>query len=490
MANRLTAQSFSLPFAVSVALILAALAWHWPYVSVGHLVHTDEFFSLERTLGFATQGDWWTVYSENEPSYKKPPMQYWLSAAAIEAGYDTVASLRAVSISFFGLTLLATAALAWALFPERHWIAPLAMLLVASSDIMWSHALSAMLDTGAVAFGIGALAAAVKAMRQPAYCWAVVAMIFFGALQKAPVGLVFAGVYVWAFAALYRGEPAAKTSLQSSHFRLGRWVALASIFAWPAFQSLRQGENAIDNMLGTQMVSRFRPGESSQDRSVDAVLDLFIDGEWVLRSVGFAAVFLLPLITRRRDLWAMTAVVLFFLVAMFLAGGRVYARYTLTILPILAIATAAVAFWVLPRLPWAAALAVLLLSLASGGPYASRSDLTLIANAPRSSIGDLKQIAGTLSEDELLFVCGWSRPRYHSGIISVYFSDGRPFARAERLSDVERKVRERDPSLTMPVRGLCDPASLEEITPNLVGLVVEDALSGGVLHWRAERFRF
>ena len=46
----------------------------------GFLAHTDEFRTWDRVTGVRAQGDVWTIYSLGEPTFKKPPLQYWMSA--------------------------------------------------------------------------------------------------------------------------------------------------------------------------------------------------------------------------------------------------------------------------------------------------------------------------------------------------------------------------------------------------------------------------
>jgi hypothetical protein len=59
------------PRSRSTALLIAA-AWalHLPLLTVGGISSYDEFNTLDRTLSFGRMGDWFTVFSGNEPSFR------------------------------------------------------------------------------------------------------------------------------------------------------------------------------------------------------------------------------------------------------------------------------------------------------------------------------------------------------------------------------------------------------------------------------------
>ena len=85
----------------AAAAVLLALfaAWYAPTLGTGFITHTDEFATLDRSSSMLTTGDWATVHSRNLPSFKKPPLQYWMGAALMNAGMDLPAALRLPSLS-------------------------------------------------------------------------------------------------------------------------------------------------------------------------------------------------------------------------------------------------------------------------------------------------------------------------------------------------------------------------------------------------------
>jgi 4-amino-4-deoxy-L-arabinose transferase-like glycosyltransferase len=189
---------------VATVLLIAAV---WlaclPLLSVGGISHFDEFYTLDRAISFGRMGDWFTVFSGNEPSFRKPPLQYWMSAGLLDAGVGETVALRLPSMLFALGTLAATAWLARAIAPALPWAMPISVGLLASSVQFWSFANSGMLDVGAGFFAAAAVAAAVVALDRPRVWYVVALLLGLGALQKAP-----AGVASWAWGFLRSGSRA------------------------------------------------------------------------------------------------------------------------------------------------------------------------------------------------------------------------------------------------------------------------------------------
>ena len=152
--------SRTLPILVTALLIAAVLFIYLPLLPVGGFRFFDEFHTLDRTTAFARHGDWFTVYSLQEPSFKKPPLQYWMSAGLLETGAGELTALRLPSFLFTLGSLVATALLAAAVMPATLWAMPASVLLLACSTMFWAYGLSAMLASGATFFATLALAAA------------------------------------------------------------------------------------------------------------------------------------------------------------------------------------------------------------------------------------------------------------------------------------------------------------------------------------------
>lgn len=222
------------PLAVTALLILALGVWYASMLGTGSVHHRDEFLTLDRSASFLRLGDWLTVYANNAPTFKKPPLQYWAIAGLMAQGIDLEVALRLPSF-LFGLGLLVvTAWLAHIAMPENRWAMPASVLLLACSERFWEICLSALLDTGATFFATLALAATLAAIRRPQLWWLVAAACGMGALQKAPTPLLFSAVPLAVLAATGRWSGVVVgDSLRSRHFIAALTFALILVVAWP-----------------------------------------------------------------------------------------------------------------------------------------------------------------------------------------------------------------------------------------------------------------
>jgi len=242
--------------------MLVALVWvyHVGSIPTGGINRYDEFYTLDRSASFARQGDWLSVYSRNEVTFKKPPLQYWMSALLLESGIEQAVALRLPSMLFALGTLLSTALLAAAIVPQYPWSMPLSVLLGASSNQFWENATSAMLDSGTAFFATLALATAILALRRPVWWYAVAVAIGLGALQKAPIGLLLVALYIL-FLSLTRTRHgfSYKELKRQPQFRRSLLIAIIATLAWPVLQTLMHGTGALDEFFREQMVRRFAP---------------------------------------------------------------------------------------------------------------------------------------------------------------------------------------------------------------------------------------
>jgi 4-amino-4-deoxy-L-arabinose transferase-like glycosyltransferase len=451
---------------------------------VGGLSRYDEFLAHDRALGFVRTGDWFTTYTNNVPSFEKPPLQYWMTAGLMVAGVTDTVALRLPSM-LFALGMLCVAAwLAHLLVPNTPSAMPLAVLLLTFSTWFWSYANSAMLETGAAFFATGALACAIVALRRPRFWYLVAAMIGAGALQKAPVGLLFLMSALPALWIAHRGMGAAWASIPKSP---ALWraavVACGLVLAWPLLQSAMHGIGAARRSHGREMIMRFAPDPEEGLRGLADIERLLVTGEPWLRWPALVAVLILPLVVRRPAAVMVTAVVVIYATALTVAGGSVYQRYTVTILPLLMAALAAVLMHLRP-VPWTGlALGGVIVGL-SGGPIqtdATRQAALQPAGAAMQ-IAVLRGVGAEIASGETLVYC-WSEGlrRLWPGAVSVHASNGRPVLRATELA--------RDPGLAEgPFRGVCPATEIGQVEPIMRGFAVVREEAGYVV-WTAEGLR-
>ncbi|ARE39878.1 4-amino-4-deoxy-L-arabinose transferase and related glycosyltransferases of PMT family [Rhodovulum sp. P5] len=479
-----TARQAWAPLLLAAALLAIFAAVYIPMLPTGGISQYDEFTTLDRTMGFARQDDWLTVYYKNEPSFRKPPLQYWMSAGLMQAGVDQTLAVRLPSMVFALATLVATGLLAALVMPWNLWAVPAAMLLLASSTQFWAYAASAMLDSGAALFAVLALAAALVALRRPGWWYACALAVGLGAWQKAPVPLVLVGLFLFLLAKVGSGFRYAdiKTNV---HFRYALRLALVLTFAWPAFQTVLYGYEVIEDLYGGQMIERFAPvAPLKQPRGWEQFEQLVIVGEPVLRWAGIAALLWLPWRLKRPELRVLPALFAIYVVAMLLAGGSVYSRYTLIFLPLLPVALAAVSLSFFRR-PWAPLLLVLVVSAVSGSPFKSPETLGVYqSDKLQTQLQVLAEVGQSLRPEERLITCNWNRDsRFLPGAVSILASGGRVFVGLNTPTQFDR-YHEMG-RLDGPVRGVCTAEELDEILPRLEGVKRERMLADYVV-WTAE----
>ncbi|MEM1428018.1 MAG: hypothetical protein AAGG09_01025 [Pseudomonadota bacterium] len=458
--------SLGLALVATLLLIAALSAAHAPLLPEAGFVHYDEFHTLDRSLAFAHQGDWWTVYSANEPSFRKPPLQYWMTAGLIEAGLSSELALHTPSFLFVPLALASVALLAHAVAPALPWAMPAAVLIHAGSAEFWRYGLSGMLETGAGLFATLALAAAILARRQPMWWYAVAAAIAVGALQKAPIGLALVALYLGGLRLAQRWHGMPRPALRSDpHFKRALRLAVLGILAWPLLQSLLHGPEVFQKFFGDQMIERFTPtGPVSNPRSLGDLSALLVAGEPVLRGLGAIAVVLLPLRLKDPDAWALPFIVAVFAGLMYLAGGHVTPRYSLVVLPILSVSIA-VLIASLPKQPWVGLVGAAVISALCLGPVKRAPELGLVTAAPYAAqIAALSQAGAALLPGETLVVCTQRGPgRIVPALASAYGAKGRPFV---QLRDARAIAAARaDGALAGPVRGACAHDVFPSVAP-------------------------
>lgn len=330
-----------LPQALCLILIVIAAVILSKDLGTGKNLHQDEFHSLERSYGFIKHDDWWSVYSQNEISGKKPPLQYWLNALCFKLGFDELLSLRLWSYLFF-ISLLVLCAVFSSSLAQGNWWAGLASIIfLLNSSILVDISRSGLLDTGAALLFVLSLYALYLTQRTP-YAWILCGLVIgLGALQKAPTSLILIPFAMWVMVKTGHTEYRWKALRQNKYFNRGMYLALFLLLIWPVIQCVKIGIIYLRVAIQKEMLKRFAPVD---DTSL-AERDFFKWIDWLwhdLYIVGViaAACLLFVLLSKRcrgQFLFVLASVVLFILVAFTLASGSIYARYMALITPLLAI---------------------------------------------------------------------------------------------------------------------------------------------------------
>jgi len=471
--------------ALALALLIVAVtaAYHSFWISAGGVNNYDEFLTLERATSFLRHHDWLTVYSENLPSFKKPPLQYWMSAWFLDKGLDLTVALRLPSMLFAVAALCAVILLARAVLPANPWAMPAAALIYASSSKFWEYATSAMLDTGAAFFATLAIAATILALRRSGWWYVVALTIGLGALQKAPIGLALVFLFLVFLGLTSPWHPYGfGTFLRNRHFHRSAFLALALLLAWPLIQLANHGVGAFNEAYVEQMFDRFAPSaDEGVQRSVMRVLSHLLGNENVLRGLGVIALFVLPWRLRRFDLLPFPMIIVAYFLAVLFAGGHISHRYPMIFIPYFAMAIAGFVV-TLGYAPRKRLYALLAISVLSGGPFKVPAQLDLYQDeTDKAQIAMLSDLGEALQPSETLVMCTWDRDtRLPRGLVTHYASNGRPYVALTKFYRLEQMKA--DGEISGLLRGICTEEELEQIEGVLDGLEIVTR-AGGYVQW-------
>jgi 4-amino-4-deoxy-L-arabinose transferase-like glycosyltransferase len=473
-----------LPWLLALALIAAFAVQQWYVLPQGSIQHTDEFLTLDRSHSFLIRDDYLTVYSESQPTFKKPPLQYWATAWLMQHTNDLEVALRMPSYLCAIALLVVTGILVGVLSPATPWAIPAAIALLAGAKTFGESAQSALLDMGATLFATVAMLACWLALRKPRW-WYVVALVSgLAALQKAPIPpLVVAAMVGFLYLTRKRHDIDVGSALRNRHFLGAALLTVALVAFWPALQWALHGTSALAQAYVGEMVDRFNPATESRRPSSLRVL---LNGEGWLRLPAIVALFALPRVLRRYELAVFPFLLVGFVILTAVAGGHVSRRYSILLMPLLMTAFAVVTVRVVPGrvLP---VVVIAAFALSSGGPFKSARFLGLTADGPALHVPMLQSVSRSLGESESLVMCNWGRrksPKLFRGAVSYYASNGRPF---QVLLDPQELSRlEGDRRIEGPYRGVCNAEQFAELRPWLADpQIVESA--HGYVHWTSRR---
>ncbi len=233
--------------------LFAALLFH--RLGDGLLWYYDEIKNAERAREFLLTGDFGVVRANFKPSFNKPPLHYWLTAATFKAFGEHQFAIRCWSALFAVGALALTAVHARTLAPALPWLPALSVLFVGLHGPFLQYARVGLLDMGLTFWTLGVLVASERATRQPRWWIAAGLLAGLGSLYKLPLPLLFwivwLGLRGWREGGAWR----------SRELRLGLVIATALSAVWPAVQFARfgaawwevAGREEISGLLDRQM---------------------------------------------------------------------------------------------------------------------------------------------------------------------------------------------------------------------------------------------
>jgi 4-amino-4-deoxy-L-arabinose transferase-like glycosyltransferase len=220
--------------AATGVLILCVFAWLFVEIPKGTLTHTDELLTAERSREMlATEP--WVVHYNFQRSFEKPPLQYWLTALTLSRFQNRTLAVRVWPLIYGCLTMVGLGWLVFLVEPNRPWLMPVSVALLASSPLFSPEASRGFLDIGLTFFTIMTIAFAQLARKQPAWWFAVAGFCWLGSLQKVPLPFL-----VWLLIVLVRlASPAERPALRSFWLVGSMLLAIGAMVVWPLIQIVR-----------------------------------------------------------------------------------------------------------------------------------------------------------------------------------------------------------------------------------------------------------
>lgn len=473
---------FFLPVILASFIIFIFGFYYWDMLPMGTIHKYDEYKTLDRVNAFFLKDDWLTVYTDNKPNFKKPPLQYWITAIAVTESGDLEFALRICSY-IFGLGLLiATGLLAYTIIPSSPYAIPAAILILTGSSMLWRSTISAMLDAGAAFFFVVTVAAFTLAIRHPRWWYLVAISTGLGTLQKAPVGLMaVCGIFVLIHTTRRFHDVNLQEIFGNKHFRISAWLTALLVLSWPVLQIARYGIEVIYLAYIKEIVLRLAPVDVIGVAKEQWWQWLIRDGAglWI---PAILSLFMLPYFFRKPESWVPLFLFCCFAILMTLAIGSIYPRYVLLVLPILAASLASLLARIIPVRVFAAVIACVL-TLSAGDPFKNPDSLSLFESSQNKFKPLFQNFAKSLGEEEMPLLCVWSKTKstkIHPEAFSYFASNGKVFLELHNAEELSMK--ERLMEIAPPYRGLCKVDEFEELKKQLgsYGIIEQ---SNGYIHW-------
>jgi 4-amino-4-deoxy-L-arabinose transferase-like glycosyltransferase len=215
----------------AVAIIFSVVCWLGLEAPKGTLTHTDELLTAERSREILLTGTG-VMHYNFQRSFEKPPLQYWLTAWTLSHFENRTLAVRIWPLLFGCFTLAATGWLVFLVAPNKPWLIPLTVAILASSPLFSPEAVRGFLDMGLTFFTIMTIVFAQLARRHPVWWLATAIACWLGSLQKIPLPFL-----VWVLIIIVRvASPVERSRIRSLWLVTGLFLAVLAMSAWPLLQ--------------------------------------------------------------------------------------------------------------------------------------------------------------------------------------------------------------------------------------------------------------
>jgi 4-amino-4-deoxy-L-arabinose transferase-like glycosyltransferase len=425
----------SLKPAICIAMILAAIyvAVLWPKIASGTLWHHDELLTGNRAREMVVRGDPFTVTLNYEPDFKKPPLQYWLSALLMQITRNRELAVRLPSLLYGALCLPATVFLAWCC-RRRGGNGGIFELLVPGIAVLafgyFVHiSRVGLLDTGSAFYLALVIGGCQLAKKNPRWWWFVGAACTLGAWQKAPYAFG-AWILVIALRWVSRKE---RFGLRSRTFWLALLVSMVAAAGWLALQWIRHGDELMVAAGHEQADTLLRAHDPEDIGFRPQLYWWWLTLDWALVGAVAPVAVIATLISGRlrRELTAhveVAAVCAIFGVVLALTPYRAE-RYLIVLIPLLAVVTLT---WI-PSLIESFSFVPLTqrvlmgIFIVSAFPVAAFHYAKPVRNGPESLLSATHDFRDTLQPGEVIVIDREADPDFNTtDFIQFYASLRRP----------------------------------------------------------------
>jgi len=213
--------------AAGALVCILALSWLSFEIPKGTLVATDELKTAERSREMLSNGPW-LVFFNFEPSFEKPPLQYWLTSLTLPRFENPSLAVRIWPLIYAALTAAVLACLVFAIKPDWPWLIPLSVAVLFSCPLFATQATRGLLDIGLAFFTTTVILFSELARKRPVWWLAVAVGCWLGSLQKIPLPFV-----IWLLIlALRATSPAERPRLKSWWLGFSLLLAVCLMSVW------------------------------------------------------------------------------------------------------------------------------------------------------------------------------------------------------------------------------------------------------------------
>jgi len=321
----------SWPIATAALVVVIVVSWLSVEIPKGTLVATDELLTAERTREMLSTGPW-LVHFNFEPSFEKPPLQYWLTTLSLPRFANPSLAVRIWPLIYAALTAVALAWLALAIQPDRPWLIPLSLLVLFSCPLFATQATRGLLDIGLAFFTTITILFSELARKRPVWWLMVAASCWLGSLQKNPVPFIF-WLLILAVRASSQTE---RPKLRSRHLGFSLFFAVVAMAAWPLLQLTRY-KMPFGSVFHEEIIVYLGPGGLGARTYFEIPLRMIING-------GVCGLFalLVPFVIlfwpgeeRLKPPVREIAIVCLIAIALLLVSNFRHVRYIIPIVPVL-----------------------------------------------------------------------------------------------------------------------------------------------------------